>query len=259
MGNKVNICGVNIDNVSMAESIKLCEQFIDTGKPVYVVTPNVDHIVQLQRDKELEDIYAQASLAIPDGMPLVWASKFLGTSLKEKVSGSDIFPMLCELSAHRGFRIFLLGGREDAAEQTAEIMKRKYKGLVVSGVYSPPFGFETDEKENDRIIDMIKDSDPDILFVGLGTPKQEKWIYKYYKQLNIPVSMGIGATFDFISGIVKRAPKWMQKAGLEWLWRTVMEPGRLWKRYFMQDFKFLGIFIKYYSSRTQKYEDHMLK
>ena len=240
----VDICGVRINNVSMHEAVQKVSFFIERKKPVFLTTPNADHIVKLQKDPEFHNIYEKAELVLADGMPLIWASKFLGTPLKEKVSGSDLFPELCRLSADRGFKVFFFGGREGAAGKTSNAMKAKYPGLDVVGFYSPPFGFEADEKENIKIYNMIKNSGPDILFVGLGAPRQEKWIFSYYRQLSVPVSVGVGITFEFVSGMVKRAPKWMQKSGLEWFWRILQEPGRLWKRYIIEDMKFFWLVLR---------------
>jgi len=209
-----------------------------------VVTPNVDHIVQLQKNADLKKVYKDAALVLADGMPLLWAAKFLGTPLKEKISGSDLFPKLCEVAARKGYKLFFCGGREGAADAAKAVLEQKNLGLNVVGTYCPPFGFENDEEENNKIIAMIKDSKPDILFVGLGAPKQEKWIHKYKEKYQVPVSIGIGVSFEFIAGMVKRAPVWMQKAGLEWFWRLMMEPGRLWKRYLIDDMQFFGLVFK---------------
>ena len=242
---KVDICNVKIDNLSIQTAIKAVEHLIKAvGGGAFVVTPNVDHIVNLQEDEEFRHIYRNASLVLADGVPLLWAAKFLGTPLKEKISGSDLFPKLCAIAEKKEYRLFFLGGRPGAALKASEILRAKYKKMQIVGVYSPPFGFESDKNENDKIVRMIKSAQPDILFVGLGAPKQEKWIYKHRKELNVPVSIGIGVTFEFITGFVKRAPLWMQKAGFEWLWRLMKEPNRLWKRYLIDDMKFFGLVLK---------------
>jgi N-acetylglucosaminyldiphosphoundecaprenol N-acetyl-beta-D-mannosaminyltransferase len=241
---KILIGTTNIDSVSFIEVVdeicSKCKNKITT----YVVTPNVDHIIQLQKDSEFRKAYDAASLVLSDSMPLMWAAKFLGTPLKEKISGSDLFPKLCEVASEKGYKLFFLGGRQGAALKASEVLRKKYPSIQIAGVYAPPFGFEGDETENNKIIKMIKVADPDILFVGLGAPKQEKWIYKHYKELNVPVSIGIGVTFEFVSGMVKRAPLWMQKAGLEWFWRLMMEPKRLWKRYLIDDMKFFWLVLR---------------
>ena len=200
--------------------------------------------MKLRDEKDFREIYDGASLVVPDGMPLVWASKFLGDPLKEKVSGSDLVPRLCKLSAMKGYRMFFLGGRYGAAYEAMLVKKREHPLLNVVGAYCPPFGFENDSVENAKIVKMIQEAKPHILCVGLGAPKQEKWIYRHYKELNVPVSIGVGGTFEFISGMVDRAPSWMQNSGMEWAWRLAKEPGRLWKRYLIDDMKFFSMVLK---------------
>jgi len=228
----------------MQETVEEIDYLIKQKAQVFAVTPNVDHIVKLQSDAELRRAYENASLVLADGIPIMWAAKFLGAPLKEKISGSDLFPKLCEVATEREYRLFFLGGRPEAALKAAEILRNRHAKIQIVGTYSPPFNFENDKVENDKIVRMIKDSKPDILFVGLGAPKQEKWIYRHKDEYQVPVSIGIGASFEFISGMVKRAPLWMQKAGLEWFWRLVMEPRRLWKRYLVDDMKFFWLVLR---------------
>lgn len=242
--NKVNILESFIDNVSFDEAIQKICVFIDNRKQAFVVTPNIDHIVKLKRDPEFREIYKNADLVLVDGVPILWAARFLGTPLKEKISGADLFPKLCEIAANKGYKLFFLGGRPGAALKAADVLKSKYQNIQIVGVYSPPFGFENLKDENDKIVKMIKDSGADILFVGLGAPKQEKWIYKHKDKYQVPVSVGIGVSFEFVAGVIKRAPPWMQKTGLEWFWRLMMEPARLWKRYLIDDTKFFWLVLK---------------
>jgi exopolysaccharide biosynthesis WecB/TagA/CpsF family protein len=239
----VNIFNISIDNFSMEETIHYIDYLIAMKNNSYVVTPNVDHIVKLQSDDEFKTIYDKADLVLADGMPIVWASKLLGKPIKEKVSGSDLFPKLCEHASINGYSIFLLGAALGVAEKAAKKLIEMYPKLNIVGTYSPSFGFENDKEENEKIIRMIKESKPDILFVGVGAPKQEKWIFKYKNKYNVPVSLGIGASFDFIAGNIKRAPKWMQNCGLEWFYRLLKEPKRMFKRYIIDDSKFIKIFI----------------
>lgn len=208
-----------------------------------MVTPNVDHVITFQKNTKFREIYRNASLVLADGMPLIWASKFLGTPLKEKISGSDLFPKLCAWCGEKGYKVFFLGGRPEAAERAATILKAKTPALQIAGHYSPPFGFEDSPEEEVKIAHLLLAAKPDILFVGLGSPKQEKWISRNYQQLEIPLSIGIGVSFEFVAGMVRRAPLWMQKSGLEWFWRLMMEPGRLWRRYLVEDSKFLGLVL----------------
>ncbi len=241
---KVNICNVSIDNVTMQETLAAIERFISAGKPVYLTNPNVDIVIKYNSDPEFKRYYDEGALCTVDGTPIMWAAKFLGTPLKEKVSGSDLVPKVCELSNRKGYKLFFMGGRPGAADAARITLLKTLPNLKVVGTYAPPFGFEHDEAELQKISRMIKEVKPDILFVGLGAPKQERWIKKYHKELGVPVCMGVGVTFEFIAGIVKRAPKWMQSAGLEWFWRLCMEPGRLWKRYLIDDTQFFWLLLK---------------
>jgi N-acetylglucosaminyldiphosphoundecaprenol N-acetyl-beta-D-mannosaminyltransferase len=241
---KINICNVFIDSLTFYEALKKIELSLQKRSPNFIVTPNVDHIMTLQHDRLFAEIYSNAYLTLADGMPLIWASKFLGTPLTEKVSGSDLFPRLCELSANKGYKLFFLGGRPGAALRAREVLEEKYPQIKIVGVHSPPYDFENDKNENDTIVRMIKGARPDILFVGLGAPKQEKWIYKYYKEINVSLNIGIGVGFEFVAGMVKRAPLWMQNSGFEWFWRLLMEPKRLWKRYLVDDMKFFWLVLK---------------
>jgi len=234
---KINICGAEIDNLSKEEAIEKIGSLVDDGSPHIVVTPNVDHIVKIQNNKNFREIYSHADLVLADGMPLIWASKYLGTPIREKLSGSDLFPLICDYCSKKNLKVFLLGGREGAAQKTAELLVEDYPDLQISGYYSPPFGFEKDAEENEKIITMIKTSNPHILFVGLGAPKQEFWISKNMHSYNVPVSIGIGVTFEFYARMIKRAPNFMQKIGFEWFWRLLMEPQRLWRRYLVDDMK----------------------
>jgi N-acetylglucosaminyldiphosphoundecaprenol N-acetyl-beta-D-mannosaminyltransferase len=244
MKQKINICGTEIDNLTFAETMEEISRLITKKAPAYIVTPNIDHIVKLRKDGEFRKVYAGAALVLADGMPLLWAAKFFGTPLKEKISGSDLLPNFCRLAVDKGFSLFFLGGREGAVEKAAQIMQAKYPGIRIVGTYCPPVGFEKDIIENTRVINKIKEAHPDVLFVGLGAPKQEKWAYKFKDQYQVPVSAGIGVSFEFIAGMVKRAPLWMQRSGLEWLWRLMMEPGRLWKRYILDDSVFFWLVLK---------------
>lgn len=242
------LMNVRIDNVDMKTAVYKIEELIRNSNNAYVVTPNVDHIIKLQTDIEFKEIYNNADLVLADGMPLIWASKILKKSLKEKVSGSDIFPKLCQYVANKGYAVFFLGAAPGVVDKAAEKLKQKYPGLKVVGIYSPSYGFEKNTEECNKIISMIKNAKPDILFVGVGAPKQEKWIYKYKDQYNVPVSIGIGTSFDFVAGTIKRAPVWMQKCGLEWFYRFCKEPRRLFKRYFVHDMKFIKLLIREYVS-----------
>ena len=242
---RIRFLNIEIDNLSMDESIDYIDKLIKRKKNSYVVTPNVDHIVKLENDSEFLEVYNNADLVLTDGMPLVWISKFLKTPIKEKVSGSDLFPKVCKLADEKGYSIFLLGAAEGIAIKSAENLKNKYKNLNIVGTFSPSYGFEKSKSEIEEIIKKVNEAKPDILAVGLGAPKQEKFIYKYKNKLNVPISLAIGASIDFEAGNIERAPKWMQKSGLEWFYRFLKEPKRMFKRYFIDDLKIIKVLIKY--------------
>ena len=234
-----------IDNLSMNEVLAEIDKLIQENKNAYVVTPNVDHIVQLERGGELVDVYRNADLILADGKPLIWISKWYGTPIKEKVSGSDLFPLLCKMAAEKEYTMYFLGAAKGVAAKAADNLMKKYKGLKVVGTYSPAYEFEKDEVEMQRIEQMIKNAHPHILIVGLGCPKQELFIFHNRDRLGVPLSLGLGASIDFEAGNIKRAPKWMRDNGLEWLYRITQDPKRLAKRYLIDDRKIFWLAIKY--------------
>lgn len=242
---RIKFMNTDIDNLTMGETLNEIDKLIQKKNCSYVVTPNVDHIVRLEKDEELQKVYKNASLILTDGKPLIWISKWYKTPIKEKISGSDLFPKVCELAANKNYTMYLLGAAEGVADTAAKNLMQKYKGLNIVGTYSPPFGFEKDKKELDKIKEQIQKVHPDILIVGLGCPKQEKFMYHHCKELGVPISFGLGASIDFEAGNIKRAPKWMSNHGLEWLYRFSKEPKRLFKRYFVDDLKIISVARKY--------------
>jgi N-acetylglucosaminyldiphosphoundecaprenol N-acetyl-beta-D-mannosaminyltransferase len=245
MRKRTPLFNTGVDNLTLGEAIEAIDQLVRADKQAFVVTPNVDHIVKLQKDRIFQEVYAHADLALTDGAPLLWAARLFGTPIKEKVSGSDLFPALCAHAAQQGHSMFFLGGLDGVAERAKEVLCARHRALKVVGTYSPPFGFENDELENQKIMDMINAVKPDILCVGVGAPKQEKWIYANRDKLTARVSLGIGASFDFVAGTIRRAPIWMQRAGLEWFYRAMKEPRRLFMRYLVDAIVFLPLIVKY--------------
>ncbi len=238
------ILGVPIDNLTMAEALDRCDEFIAegraTGRLHQIATVNADFVVNALHDPELRRILQEADMATADGMPLVWASRLLGGPLPGRVTGADMVPALAERAAQRGYSIFFLGAREGVAAKAAAILQERYPGLRVAGVLSPP---PSSVLEMDRsVVETVKAAKPDILLVAFGNPKQEKWIRMYAHELRVPIAIGVGGTFDMIVGVTKRAPLWMQRSGLEWVYRLIQEPRRLWKRY-VHDFVYFGYFF----------------
>lgn len=242
---RIKFMNTEIDNLTMDEALDAIDDLIKQNKNAYVVTPNVDHIIQLERGGEIVEVYKNADLILSDGKPLIWISKLYGTPIKEKISGSDLFPRLCERAAKKGYRMFFLGAAEGVAAKAAVNLSNRYPGLQVVGTYSPPYGFEKNEDEMNKIINMIHEAKPHILIVGLGAPKQEKFIYHNRERLGVPISLGLGASLDFEAGHIKRAPKWMADHGLEWLFRITQDPKRLAKRYLIDDIKIFSLAWKY--------------
>ncbi len=236
---KVNILNVSIDNVSW-------EEFLAQLKRGTVFTPNVDHLMRLQKDPDFVEAYEKAEYKICDSQILLYASRILGTPLKAKISGSDLLPTFCEYHKdNHNIRIFLLGGAEGVPQKAQENINARIGRPIVVGAHSPSFGFENNEAECQEIIKMIRQSSANVLVVGVGAPKQEKWIVKYRNQLpNIDIFMGLGASIDFEAGHKPRAPRFMCDFGLEWLYRLLSEPKRLWKRYLVNDLPFVWLLLK---------------
>lgn len=238
------ILGVPIDDLDMSQALMRLEQFIalgrSTGKSHQVATINADFVVNSLNDSELRRILQESDMATADGMPLVLGARLLGVPLADRVTGADLVPALAERAAQKGYSIFLLGARPGVGIRAAEILQERYPGLTIAGVIAPP---NVPIQAMDRsILDQIKAAKPDILLVAFGNPKQEKWIRMYADTLAVPVCIGVGGTFDMIAGITKRAPSWMQRAGLEWLYRLIQEPHRLWRRY-VHDLLYFGYFF----------------
>lgn len=245
---RMKFMNTEIDNLTMQEALQAIDHLIQENKSAYVVTPNVDHIVQLERGGELCKVYENADLILTDGKPLLWIAKWYGTPIKEKISGSDLFPLLCNMAAEKKYKMFFLGAAEGVAAKAAENLMKRYPGLDVVGTYSPPFGFEKNKTEMTKIENMIKNAKPEILIVGLGCPKQELFILHNKDVLEVPISLGLGASLDFEAGKIKRAPRWMANHGLEWLFRITQDPKRMAKRYLIDDLKIFGLALKYRNS-----------
>lgn len=224
------ILGVPFDPLTTDETVALIARMISSGLPHYLATANVDFVVQASEDVELRRILFDAHAVLCDGMPLVWASRKLGNPLPERVTGSDLVPRLLREAEERGWRVYFLGGTDASVAATAANTQKKHPGLKLVGAYSPPFK-PLLEMDHEGILTRIREAKPDLLFVAFGCPKQEKWINMHYRRMGVPVSIGVGATIDFLAGTVKRAPVWMQKTGLEWIFRMLQEPRRLAKRY----------------------------
>jgi N-acetylglucosaminyldiphosphoundecaprenol N-acetyl-beta-D-mannosaminyltransferase len=226
----IAVMGLPLANVTANEAVEQIEKLVLSGGTHQVATANLDFWLNSLRDVHLHRIIAGCSLVLPDGMPLVWISRLFGAPLKERVSGVDLVPQLAELSARKGYRIFLLGGRDGVAARAAQKMEEMYPGVNIVGHYAPPLA-DLQRMDHGDTLERIRAAKPDILMVAFGNPKQEKWIRMHSKRSGVPVSIGIGGSLDMLVGDVQRAPRWMQRCGLEWLGRCVQEPARLFPRY----------------------------
>jgi N-acetylglucosaminyldiphosphoundecaprenol N-acetyl-beta-D-mannosaminyltransferase len=226
----VAILGVPFDKVTIGEAVTAIEEMVASRQPHYLVTANVDFLVQAQQDGELRRILANADLSLCDGTPVVWASRLLGSPLPERVAGSDLTPLLLKVAAEKGLRVYFLGATPEALAEAVARLERELPSLIIAGHESPPFR-PLSNAEDEEIARRIQEARPDLVFVAFGCPKAEKWIARHYQAIGAPVMVGVGATIDFLAGRVKRAPRWMARSGVEWIYRLIQEPRRLWRRY----------------------------
>jgi N-acetylglucosaminyldiphosphoundecaprenol N-acetyl-beta-D-mannosaminyltransferase len=231
-----------IDEVTFQGALDAVAALVRAKKGGRVFTPNVDHVVLAQEHEVFREAYARADLSLVDGMPLVWVSGLLGLKLPEKISGSDLIYPLLEQAGKLKHRVYLLGGAEGVAEKAAAIAREKY-GVVVVGTDSPRISADGGGEGLALALERIVKAKPDLLLVALGSPKGELLIHRIADDIRPTVAVGVGASLDFVAGTVKRAPRWVSKSGLEWLYRLTKEPKRLWRRYLVNDPKFLGILV----------------
>jgi N-acetylglucosaminyldiphosphoundecaprenol N-acetyl-beta-D-mannosaminyltransferase len=234
----IAILGVSFDPMTLAGAVDRIETMIGERRLNYVVTPNVDFLVQAQHDPELHQILVQADLVLCDGKPLVWASRWLGNALPGRVAGSDLVPVLLQRAAERGWKIFLLGGAEGVGAEAAQRIAAAHPSLPAVAHYSPPHR-PLAAMNHAEIIERLRAAQPDIVLVCFGCPKQEKWIFQHYRAAGVPVMIGAGGTVDFLAGRLKRAPRWMRQTGTECVFRLWQEPRRLFKRYAGDLFNFV--------------------
>lgn len=250
--NRIRFLNTYIDNLTAEEAKSAVDQLIQAGGFHYVVTPNSDIVVKMQDDQELKTVCDNADLILTDGQIVVNLSKKLGNPIKERVCMTDFVWDVFDLAIERNYRVFLFGGKEEVLAKATENIRKKLPDLNIVDSYSPPFGFEKSEKQLDDANKRIKASGADILIVFLGCPKQEKFIYHNKDKYQIPISITMGGCVDFIAGGVKRAPLWMQKAGLEWFFRFMQEPKRMFRRYFIDDIRIFGLAYTAKRKQTEK-------
>lgn len=240
--NTISFGGIHISNLSFQEAIEAIETSLQKSQKGYVVTPNAAHFYLLRKDREFREAYAKASLVLADGMSLIFASRIIGAPLKERCSGADLFGVVCGLGASLNKNIFILGGEKGSGEIARKKLQMEHEHIHIN-TYSPPFGFEKSAQETKKIIALINKTASDILFVCVGSPKSEKWITSHFSQLKVTMAFSFGNALNLYAGLKMRAPVWVQKAGLEWLFRLFQEPGRLWKRYLFSNTFFIYLCI----------------
>lgn len=244
--NKRYLFDIAIDNISFEKAIeKINEMAGDKNGRHYIVTPNADHMVKLESDSVFKEIYDHADMVVADGAPLMWIMDSIGSPIMEKITGADMLPRVCEMAAVSNRTVYIVGAAKGVADMAADKLKAKYNGLNIIGTFSPDSGFENDSEKIDEVINTINQANPDVLVFALGSPKQEKFMYEYRNKMNFGVALPFGAAVDFAADNVRRAPVWMRQAGLEWLYRFFKEPGRLFKRYFLEDTRIFILFWKY--------------
>jgi N-acetylglucosaminyldiphosphoundecaprenol N-acetyl-beta-D-mannosaminyltransferase len=226
----VGILGVPFHQLTLEEAVESVDGMVARRGTHYIVTPNVDFLVKAQRDTALHRILVNADLVLCDGMPILWASRWLGDPIPSRVTGSDLVPRLIERAAERGWRVFILGGGRGVAAEAARRIEAAHPSLPKVGHFCPPL-CPLEEMDNAEIARRVRSAQPDLLIVCFGCPKQEKWMWQNVGGLGVPVSIGAGATVDFLANKVARAPTWMRRSGTEWLFRLAQEPGRLARRY----------------------------
>lgn len=235
------VLGVRIDAVQIPDVVRRMEKWICAGDATHFITlTNVSSVMEANHHDSFRAILNSADFSVPDGMPLVWLGRLRGNRLERRVYGPDLMLDFCRETHQKAYRHFFFGGASGALEQLEKTMKSAFPSLRVVGAYSPPFRPLTPD-EDARVVEMINCAAPDVLWVGLGCPKQERWMYDHKGCLKVPVMLGVGAAFDFFSGQVRQAPKWMREHGLEWLFRLWQEPKRLWRRYLLFNIEFISL------------------
>ncbi len=236
----VKMLGCRIDALTMEQTLQAVEQIILLKHPVQHVVVNAAKLVALERDQRLKHIVNSCQLINADGQSVVWASKLLGRPLPERVAGIDLMHELIQLAARKGYKVYFLGAREDVINSAVITIRHKYPQLKIVGFRNGYFG----ERENAAVIESIRDARPDILFVGMSSPKKEYWLADNLDKLEVPFCMGVGGSFDVVAGVTRRAPLWLQRCGLEWLYRLAQEPRRMWKRYLIGNTKFILLVLQ---------------
>ena len=231
---KINILGVHFSNLDEPQLVALLDDRIAEAQKTQVCFVPTNSILAARKSRYVMDVYDSADVVMCDGVPVQWASRLLGTPLKQRLTGFDFFPHFIQHCAQKNYSVYFLGAKEGVAKQLATIYQSRYPGIRVAGYYTPPFAAAFSEEQNAVMRSAINAAKPDVLFVSLTAPKQDIWIHQQLEHLNVKLAIGIGAAFDSEAGSLKRAPILMQKMGLEWFYRFLQEPGRMFRRYFIE-------------------------
>ena len=245
---RVQIASASIHPITAAQAIQWTLASLETPQPQYVVTANVDHIVRLENPGEFREAYSRADLAIADGKPVVWLSHIQGQSLPARITGVDLFESVCASSDRHNIRLYMLGSTPARSLDAARNLQASHPNLQIVGRFTGLISNET----TSEVVEGIRDAKPNLVAVCLGSPKQENWVYRHLDVLPPAVYLCIGGTIDIVSKHVRRAPHWIQDLGLEWMYRLIQEPKRLWRRYMQDDRHFLGIVFRQSRRRLQR-------
>lgn len=242
---RLNIGSLAIDQYSQAALIdEILHHALFGNETRHLVTANAQFYVLAQKSRRFRECLREAHYICADGMPIVWACSALYDGSVPRIAGVSLIEKLCQYGAAHRLRVFLLGGKPGTADLTADTLKKRYPGIQIAGVNCPEFGFERQDETLQPVLDHIADAKPHILFVGLGAPKQEFLIHDHIRRIRVPLAIGIGGSFEILSGELKRAPMWMRSSGLEWAYRLAQEPGRLWRRYLIGNAEFVWLILK---------------
>ena len=236
------VLGIRVDAVQIPDVINQMEQWIkEKSLGHFIAVTNAHVVTEARRESSFKQVLGLADLVVPDGMPLIWLGRQRGYPLKRRVYGPELMETFLKETGPK-YRHFLYGGARGLPERLSGVLSKRFQGIRFVGAHSPPFRPLT-SKEDEEVVELIKKAAPDVLWVGLGAPKQERWMYEHKERLRVPVMVGVGAAFDFLAGVKSQSPRWMQEHGLEWLWRLMSEPRRLWRRYLIYGSLFVSLVI----------------